>query len=89
MTVYDSTWTSTYEYILVRTVKYWYVLSTYCISVLLDLLLLFGAQSARKVLDWLPVQADTQMHAQTDLFMKLEAVAAVEAAASGKAARCR
>jgi hypothetical protein len=40
-------------------------------------------------LDWHPVQEDTEMHAQTDLFMKLEKItAASAAAASGKAACC-
>ena len=38
-------------------------------SVLLDCAGSFAAQRAGKALDWQPVQADTHLHAQTDLFM--------------------
>ncbi len=72
-----------------HTDTYWFArvrLRTICRSVLLDLRLQFAAQLAWKALDWLYVLADTQIHAQTDLFMKLEIIAAVAAADSWKAA---
>ncbi len=70
---------------------YWYILISTCTSeykLHVCRASNFAAQHAWKAMDWQPgsVQADAQMHAQTDLFMKLEIIAAVAVATSGKAA---